>query len=109
MQFNVEIPYELGEESVNYADTVVIDGGGCDLIVDGERYTGSFLSEDIVEIALAVLEEEFKSENERAEAIVKLGTFTVESLENLGYVYLKASQIAHTTRLNALKQAVANA
>lgn len=99
MIFDAHIPEELTiEEQESYGTRVTIDQGGVDIRHYGETISGSFTGQRNEDIALAVLGEDFEHLQSQAERLVMLGSFTEEGFANLGWVYLKASQIIRATR-----------
>lgn len=93
MRFEAHVPDEIGEEAQFYAERVTIDEGGIDLYHMGETISASFQGQDVVDISLAILHEDFHHLEERAGHVLKLGSLDFESLEDLGYIYLRAGQL----------------
>ena len=95
MNFQSHIPFgEVEPEALDsYASDFVIDCGGIDLKTAQGTFSASFQELDVVDVALAVLQEDFQGEEERARNVLKLGTLDTDALERLGYVYLRAAQI----------------
>lgn len=97
MIFESYIPTEE-DESVFYAESVTVDSGGIDLKLYDETYSASFVDVDKIDVALAILEDDFKEDEERAQNVLKLGTLSTDALERLGWVYMRASQIKREMR-----------
>lgn len=92
MQFESNIPEE-SDESVYYAEEVTIDSCGIDLVVYGEKYSASFEDIDCVDVALAILEDDFDTETASQVGLIeRIGGLGVDAMERMGYSYLKASQ-----------------
>ncbi len=99
MQFEAHVPSEIGEESVNYGNSATIDHGGCDIVHFGETISVSFQDQDPVDLALAVLDEDFEGETaSHVELIGRIGSMDVDSLERQGYAHLKAAQKLRNTK-----------
>lgn len=92
MQLVAHVPHELGEEAEQYATKAVVDSDGIDLTFWGDTVSLSFEGQDKVDIALAILEEDFKHEEAGARR-AHLVTNDVDALESLGWQYLRASQM----------------
>lgn len=105
MIFESYIPTEE-DESVFYAESVTVDSGGIDLKLYDQTYSASFEDVDKIDVALAILEDDFKEEEERARNVLKLGTLPTESLEALGWIYLRASQIKREAKEQKLVAAL---
>jgi hypothetical protein len=93
MQFEAHIPHELGEEANMYASAAVINSEGFDIDHFGETISVSFEGIDVCDIALAVMEDDFKHTGAQVDQIIRLGGFTIDSLEDMAYSYMKAAQI----------------
>lgn len=105
MQFEAFIP-KNEDESTYYAESVTIDPDGIDLKVFGETYSASFQEVDKVDLAMAVLEDDFSHLESRAARVQLLGSFPEEDLENMGWIYLRAAQISRQKAEQAVRQAV---
>lgn len=102
MQFESYVPFEEPEAS-QYAHKVTIDGDGVDLAIDGETISASFQGQNNIDIAIALLDEEFAHTEGNVHLIQRMGGYTAQGMEDLGYAYLKASQLL---RLNAEEPAL---
>lgn len=109
MVFEGFIPDNESEESVYYAQTVTVDSDGIDLRLYGETYSASFQEVDKVEVAMAILEDDFSHLEERAEIMLKLGAFSSDSLEELGWVYMRAAQLQRLDEVEFFVAEPANA
>lgn len=92
MNFEAHVPLDL-EESDSYGTHVTIDQDGVDIQFWGETVSASFQGQDPIDLALAVMGEDFNFLEQNASNVLKLGAFTTESLENLAWTYLKAAQM----------------
>lgn len=99
MQFEAHVPDNIGEESVNYAESCTIDSVGADIVHFGETISLSFEGQDVVDIALAILEDDFEGETaSQVDLIGRMGGMSVDAMEKLGYSYLAAAQKLRNTK-----------
>lgn len=92
MIFASHIPEET-DESVYYAEEVIIDSCGVDILVCGEKYSASFEDIDSVDLALAIMEDDFEKETaSQVDLIGRVGGMGVDAMERMGYSYLAAAQ-----------------
>lgn len=94
MIFEAYIPTELDpDEAAQYANRVSVDGDGIDLGIDGETISASFQGQNNLDIAIALLEDEFKHAEPIVHLIQRMGGYTEQGMQELGYAYIKAAQI----------------
>lgn len=92
--FNLNVPVkETVDEDSLYADEIILDCGGADIYVAGEyEMSLSWDGLDRVDVALAVLEGEYKVADIEIQDILDLESGDSDELAAIGYMYLKASQ-----------------
>lgn len=96
MQFPTFIPED--PEAEFYANHCTIDSGGVDVTHFGETISASFEGQDLVDIALSVLNDDFSHLEDRARQVLLLGAVDTEGLETLGYIYLRAAQMRRANK-----------
>lgn len=98
MNFESYIPMDE-DESVFYCDEVVIDSCGVDLKFFGNTYSASFQDIRTVDLALAILEDDFEKETaSQVDLIGRIGHMDVDAMERSGFAYLKAAQKLRNTK-----------